>query len=167
MVSFSDTGSLAERNGESKRAKNDEDSLMFDYPEILFAAVAAGLCLIAACAALGMVLRFLRLRCEMFHAERMKALESGIPAPSPSPSDHGPTLSSSAVRVAFWMGGVFPIGAIWAAAWATSAEEHGLGHVLTAWIAALLACVAAVVCATVILIRLRPRPNDPPTQRAS
>ncbi len=134
---------------------------MFDYPEILFAAV-VGLCLIAACTALGMVLRFLRLRCQLSHIERMKALESGIPAPGSSPSEHAPTLSSSAVRVAFWMGGVFPLGAIWAAAWATSAEERGLGHVLTAWIAALLACVAAVVCATVILIRLRPRPNDPP-----
>ncbi|MGO8746857.1 MAG: hypothetical protein ACLQNE_12785 [Thermoguttaceae bacterium] len=135
---------------------------MFEDPEILFAVV-AGLCLIAACAALGMVLRFLRLRCQLSHIERMKALESGIPAPTSGTPDHSPTLFSGAVRVAFWMGGVFPLGAIWAAAWATSAQERGLGHVLTAWIAALLACVAAVVCATVILIRLRPRPNDPPT----
>ena len=133
---------------------------MFEYREILFGAIVAGLCLIAACVALGMVLRFLRVRCEMFHAERMKALESGLPAPSPGTSDHSPKCTSSAVGVAFWMGGVFPLGAIWAAAWATSAEEFGLGHVLTVWIAASLACVAAVICAAVIMIKSRPRSNE-------
>jgi hypothetical protein len=123
--------------------------------------LAAAVLIFAACLPLWLVLRHRQLHREQIHVERMKAMEMGCPPATLGPSEEQMHFLASCFWTAFWLGAVVPVAAMLAAARATSGTSNGLGFVLTVWVSASAASIAAVVCATVVLLQSRPSAQSP------
>ena len=113
-------------------------------------------------------LRHARANRELLHAERISAIEAGLPWQEPEsasavPPPAGAKFMHNAFWISFWIVSGVP-GAAFSAASAATKEFHAdqLAIGIAAWSAAAVASVAAVVCATTLMIysRSRQEPRD-------
>ena len=130
--------------------------------------------ILGVCAIVVLSLRYARAKRELLHAERIRAIEAGLPwqepesAPEVAPQvsekhkSPGAKFMHNAFWISFWIVSGVPGAAFSAASAATQklhVEQLAIG--IAAWSAAAVASVAAVVCATTLMIysrsRLEPR----------
>ena len=128
--------------------------------------------ILGGCAIVVLSLRHARAKRELLHAERIRAIEAGLPWESPplspatkpeSAQPPGAKFMHNAFWISFWIVSGVP-GAAFSAASAATKEFHAdqLAIGIAAWSAAAVASVAAVVCATTLMIysRSRQEPRD-------
>ncbi|NLX97403.1 MAG: hypothetical protein GXY83_14635 [Rhodopirellula sp.] len=135
------------------------DDTLSSLPEILPPVLAITALLAVSCLLLWIVLHHLRIRWQFAHTERMKALEVGSPIRALNPPQEPMQHLHNTFRMAFCLGAVLPVAAIWAAVWATSIQGS-LGYSLVVWICVAVVSTAGVVCGTVVLLRSRPHSTD-------
>ncbi len=101
-------------------------------------------------------LRHARAVRELSHAERIRAIEAGLPWEEPESAQAGAKFMHNAFWISFWVVVTVP-GAAFSAASAVTKEFHvdQLAIGIAAWSAAALASVAAVVCATTLMVYSR------------
>jgi hypothetical protein len=92
---------------------------------------------------------------QLLHTERMRAIETGHSFEAPDPTTGHAKFMHNAFWISFWM--VFGVpGAAFSAATAAMEESGGqLALGLAIWICAGAASVAAVVCATILMVQSR------------
>lgn len=103
------------------------------------------------------LLRHLRANRALLHAERMRSIEAGLPLDVSDQTKLQAKYMHNAFWISLWLGFAVPASAFSAAAAATRTADKSLGLVLAVWICAAVAAVAAVVCATVLMINARCR----------
>lgn len=118
--------------------------------------VGAGLA-VAALIVLGMLLIFRHSQADrkLTHTERMRSLEAGIPL---EPTDAAKTQAKflhNAFWISFWLVTAVPSAAFTAATTATQEMNRSLALAIVIWSGAAAASVAAVICATVLMIYSR------------
>ena len=86
-------------------------------------------------------------------------IDTGYPLEEPASTKRQQTYMHNAYWISFWMVFAVPSSAFSAAAAATARGQHG-GFLLTIWLGAAAASIAAVVCATVVMIYSRSRSED-------
>ena len=122
------------------------------------------LAILNACPIVVLSLRYARSNREMLHAERLRAIEAGLPWQEPESvsesAQPGAKFMHNAFWISFWVVVTVP-GAAFSAASAVTTEFH-IAIGIAAWSAAAVASVAAVVCATTLMIyaRSRQEPRD-------
>jgi hypothetical protein len=124
------------------------DSPLLEFiPFLLFLVVIIGL-------PIWLVARYAHRDRELLHRERMKALESGQPVDFGGSSKADEKNAHNIFWIAFWVGAVVPLGAVWGAVAATQmAAQHG--YVIVVWVATAVIGTAAVISACVLMIRTR------------
>ncbi len=101
-----------------------------------------------------LLLRHLRFTREKLHAERLKMIDAGYPLEEPESTKRPQQFMHNAFWISFWMVALVPSAAFSAAAGATDRRELA-GYLIAIWIGASVASVAAVVCATILMIYSR------------
>jgi hypothetical protein len=97
---------------------------------------------------------------ELLHLERIKAFESGILWQEPGSSNHHAKFMHNAFYMSFWIVS-FGCGGSFAAAGRLSlVEGTPVSVLIIAWLAAAASSIAAVVCATILMIRSK-TPKEP------
>ncbi len=113
--------------------------------------------ILGACAIVVLSLRYARANRELLHAERMNAIEAGLPWQEPESvsesAQPGAKFMHNAFWISFWVVVTVP-GAAFSAASAVTTDFH-IAIGIAAWGAAALASVAAVVCVTTLMIYSR------------
>ncbi len=121
--------------------------------------------ILGVCAIVVLSLRHARVKRELLHAERIRAIEAGLPwqepesAPKVAPQvsekhkSPGAKFMHNAYWISFWVVVTVP-GVAFSAASAVTTEFH-IAIGIAAWGAAALASVAAVVCVTTLMIYSR------------
>lgn len=115
-----------------------------------------------------LLIRYARAKRELLHAERIRAIEAGLPwqepksaqpeSAQPESAEPGAKFMHNAFWISFWVVVSVPSASFSAAATATKelhVDQLALG--IAAWSAAALVSVAAVVCATTLMIYSRSR----------
>jgi hypothetical protein len=105
------------------------------------------------------LLRHLRFNREKLHAERLKMIDTGYPLEEPESTKRQQKYMHNAFWISFWMVFGVPFSAFSAAAAATAKGQHS-GYLLTIWVGASAASIAAVVCAAVLMIHSRSRQEE-------
>lgn len=101
---------------------------------------------------------------KLLHAERMRSLEAGIPLNPPEQINVQAKFMHNAFWISFWI--VFGVpSAAFSAASAASHENGSLGLRIVIWIGSALASIAAVVCATILMIHSRGGSQKPAEQK--
>ena len=91
----------------------------------------------------------------LLHAERMRSLEAGIPW-EPSPVEKSQSqFMDNAFWISFWLVTAVPSAAFAAATTATQEMNKTMALAIVIWSGAALASVAAVTCATILMIYSR------------
>ena len=99
------------------------------------------------------ILHHVRLWRELAHKERMKAADVGQPMHQEDPTKLDKQSLYNSYWIAFWLGGGFPIAAVGAAAWITSAGHlQHLGYLLAVWCSVAAANMTSVICAAVVIL---------------
>lgn len=98
--------------------------------------------------------RYARRSREMLHEERMMAVKHGQPLEESGSAQS--KFMHNAFWISFWLVALVPSAAFSAAA-SASEGERPLYFVLAVWIGAAAASIAAVVCATVLMLASRRR----------
>ena len=98
-----------------------------------------------------LLLRHLRFTREKLHNERLKMIEAGYPLEEAESTKRRQQFMHNAFWISFWMVALVPSAAFSAAATATDRRELA-GYIIAIWIGASVASVAAVVCASVLMI---------------
>ena len=112
----------------------------------------------AAAAILLPILHHVRLWRELAHKERMKAADVGQPMHQEDPAKLDKQFLYNSYWIAFWLGGGFPIAAVGAAAWITSAGHlQHLGYLLAVWCSVAAANMTSVICAVIVIRGSRAR----------
>lgn len=109
-----------------------------------------------------MVLLFRHLHAsrQFLHTERMRSLEAGIPLEAPEEMKAQAKFMHNAFWISFWLVFSVPGAALSAASVATKSVNGSIAVSIVIWIGATLVSVAAVVCATVLMIYTRSRKSD-------
>jgi Ca2+/Na+ antiporter len=108
-----------------------------------------------------MVLLFRHLRSsrQLTHTERMRSLEAGFPLQAPPPPEETETtqakLMHNAFWISFWIVVSVPAAALSAASAGTKTVNENIALSIVVWIGAAVVSVAAVVCATVLILNSR------------
>jgi hypothetical protein len=124
---------------------------------VVFVLVALG---ILACVGVVLVIlvlsfRHARRNREMLHEERLMAVKHGHPLEEPNSSYA--KFMHNAFWISFWMVALVPPAAFSAAASATESGERPLSFTVVVWLLAGAGSIAAVVCATVLMLASRNR----------
>ena len=106
-----------------------------------------------------LLLRHLRFTREKLHDERLKMIEAGYPLEEPESTQRRQRYMHNAFWISFWMVALVPSAAFSAATAATDRRELA-GYIIAIWIGASAASVAAVICATVLMICSRCKWED-------
>jgi hypothetical protein len=102
-----------------------------------------------------LILRHLRNSRQLRHLEQMRSLELGHPLTPPDPTKLDQKYMHNAFWIAFWLVVAVPSATFSGAASAMVKTGNSSTWGLVIWIAAGLASVAAVICATVLMIHSR------------
>lgn len=105
-------------------------------------------------------LRQVRHARELLHAERLKAFECGIAWQEPDAETSEMKFMHNAFWMAFWLVAIGCGAPFYAAA--RFADELGSIHsgiAIAAWLCAAAASIAAVICATILMIKSRAMPK--------
>ena len=131
---------------------------------VLISAVALGAVFVFVIGILALSFRYARANRELLHAERIRAIDAGFPWEEPESAQAGAKFMHNS----FWIVVGVP-GAAFSAASAATKQFHveQLAIGIAAWSAAAVASVAAVVCATTLMIysRSRQEPRDTYSER--
>ena len=131
---------------------------------LLISAAALGAVFVLVIVILVLSLRYARASRELLHTERVRAIEAGLLWEEPESAKAGAKFMHNAFWISFWVVVTVP-GAAFSAASAVATEFHvAIG--IAAWSAAAVASVAAVVCATTLMIYARSRPETRDTYSA-
>jgi hypothetical protein len=125
-------------------------------------AVAAVLLVMLILAAL--VVWHLRRNRQLLHLERIKAIDAGQTASFYPPDRSKQRYIHNTFWIAFWVGAVVPVAAVITAASATSSQGLALPLAvqITIWACVIPVCVAAMVCATIIMVSARRVASESP-----
>lgn len=112
--------------------------------------------ILSACPIVALSLRHARSNRELLHAERMRAIEAGIPWQEPEAESDKPgaKFMHNAFWISFWLVVSVP-GAAFSGASAATNEVDQSAISIIAWIAAALVSIAAVVGAATLMIYAR------------
>jgi hypothetical protein len=106
-----------------------------------------------------LLFRYLRSSRQLTHTERMRSLEAGFPLEAPvAPEEtesHQAKFMHNAFWISFWLVSSVPAAALSAASAGTKTVDGSIALSIVVWIGAALASVAAVVCATVLMLNSR------------
>ncbi len=121
------------------------------------------LAILGGCPIVVLSLRHARNNRELLHAERLRAIESGLPwqEPEPESAKPGAKFVHNAFWISFWLVVSVPSAALSGASASTKYADQ-LAIVIATWSAAVLASIAAVAGATTMMIYARSRqiPRD-------
>ena len=119
------------------------------------------LAILGGCPILILSLHHARANRELLHAERLRAIEVGLPWQEPESAKPGAKFMHNAFWISFWLVVSVPSAALSGASAGTKYADQ-LAIVVAVWSAAALASIAAVVCATTLMIyaRSRQEPRD-------
>jgi hypothetical protein len=107
-----------------------------------------------------LVLRYVYHSRQLQHTERMKAIEVGYPLEAGEASKTQAKYLHNTFWISFWIGFGVPAAAFGAASSAERVIAGNLGLGIAIWVSAAAASMAAVICATVLMIRSRTRPTE-------
>jgi hypothetical protein len=125
----------------------------FLLPALSIAAVAAALVFVFMVAIL--FFRQIRTSREYLHAERMRTLELGMPLEPPENVNVQAKFMHTAFWISFWIVIGVPSAAFFAASAISREIGANVGLAIVVWVGAALASIAAVVCATILMIYSR------------
>ncbi len=97
---------------------------------------------------------------ELLHLERIKAFESGILWQEPGSTNAHAKFMHNAFYISFWMVSIACGGSFTAAGRLSVVQGAPISVIIIAWLAAAGTSIAAVVCATVLMIRSK-SPTEP------
>ncbi len=114
---------------------------------------------------IGLFMLYFRRNRQLLHLERMRAIEMGQPFEAPEAHAAHDKSMHNTFWIAFWMGFGVPAAVFSAAAKGVSDGALGLG--IAIWASAAAASVAAVICATALMVRCVTGQRSNPEQVAS
>jgi len=98
-----------------------------------------------------LVLRHLRYCRDLTHAERMQALTAGQML-VPETVEPERRYLRNASLVAFCLGAIVPVVALWAAAWISHEGLNPPGQIIAVWCSIGATCLASVICSAVVML---------------
>jgi hypothetical protein len=107
-----------------------------------------------------LLFRYLRADRQMLNAERMRSLEAGFPLEAPEAAKTQAKFVHNAFWISFWLVFSVPAAAFSAASAATREWQGSTATSIVIWIAAAAASIAAVGCATALMLFTRFRKVD-------
>ena len=139
-------------------AQSTETSTSWFWPAIGMAIGFAALGIIVLF--LLLLFRHLRADRQMLNAERMRSLEAGFPLEAPEAAKILGKFVHNAFWISFWLVFSVPAAAFSAASAATREWQGSTATSIVIWIAAAAASIAAVSCATALMLFTRFRKVD-------
>ncbi|MBS0260916.1 MAG: hypothetical protein JSS02_03085 [Planctomycetes bacterium] len=125
--------------------------------------IAAGLAvLLVTMTFLVLLFRYLSAARQLTHAERMRSLEAGLPMQAPEEAKIQAKFLYNAFWISFWLVVAVPAAAFSAVSFGAKPANESVALSIVIWSGATLASIAAVVCATVLMLKSRPRKTDDP-----
>jgi len=107
-----------------------------------------------------LLFRHLRSVRQLTHIERMRSLEAGFPLEAPEETKAQAKFMHNAFWISFWLVFGVPSAALSAASAGTKTVNGSIALSIVIWIGAAIASIAAVACATVLMLNSRPRKAD-------
>jgi len=107
-----------------------------------------------------LLFRHLRSVRQLTHTERMRSLEAGFPLEAPEETKTQAKFMHNAFWISFWLVFSVPAAAMSAASAGTKTVNESIALSIVVWIGAALVSVAAVVCATVLMLNSRSHRAD-------
>jgi hypothetical protein len=112
--------------------------------------------LLIGCMALLIVMKYVRRAREMLHAERLKSIAAGLPWQDPDIGVNENKLLHNSFWISFWMVAIGCGASFSSVSAAMSKPTFENTHTATvAWCCAAIASIAAVICATLLMLKSR------------
>ena len=117
--------------------------------------------LLIGCIALFIVMKYVRRSRELLHAERLKSIDAGLPWQNPGIGAIENKFMHNAFWISLWMVAI-GCGASFSSVSAAMSEPtfEDTRIATVAWCCAALASIAAVICATLLMLKSRTRRRD-------